>query len=75
MLCCVCLVEVDVVGVDGPVEGDGDHLWHLVHQQVPRHPSHNPVKQAKICEKSMRIKYLAGYPDSSPISIRGTGTL
>ena len=31
-------VEVDVVAVDGAVEGDGDHLWDLCGVDVAGHP-------------------------------------
>ncbi len=32
------LIEIQVVGVDGAVEGDGDHLRHLVRLQVTGNP-------------------------------------
>ncbi len=32
------LIEIQIVWVDGSVEGDGDHLRHLVRLQVPGNP-------------------------------------
>jgi hypothetical protein len=32
------LIEIKIVGVDGSVEGDGDHLRHLLRLQVTGNP-------------------------------------
>ena len=54
----VCLVEVEVVGVDGSIEGDGDHLGHLVLLDVARDPGEHRVKTIVIGFKTVGVIFI-----------------